>query len=295
MVEPRAAGDLDALVEAFAGELAQANVAYGHGTDNASDEAYRLVADGLRGCAPTEAARKHLAGLLERRIAERVPVPYLTRRAWFFGLDFVVAPGVMLPRSPIAEVLANGVQPWLGSAPERVLDLCCGCGALGIAAAQVFPTARVDLVDVEPLALDLARRNVCRAQLSARVVVVESDLFANLSDRRYDLILCNPPYVPTAALAALPAEFRHEPRLGLDGGRDGLAVWRRIVAELDAHLAADGVLVGEVGNGRRMFDASFPQLAAVWLDLEHVEPQADDSFGVFVAVPELRRRRATGI
>lgn len=283
---------VEALVAAFAKRLANAGLAFGHGTDNAGDEALRLVLDGLRGGALTAAARSRLEGLLERRVRERLPVPYLTGQAWFFDTCFAVGPGVMVPRSPIAEVLANGVQPWLESEPKRVLDLGCGCGALGIAAARVFPAAAVDLVDVDALALASARRNVGEAGLSARVNVVESDLFANLAERRYDLILCNPPYVPTSELDAAPAEFQHEPRLGLDGGADGLAVWRRILADLDAHLTVSGVLVGEVGNGRRAFEAAFPALAPVWLDLDHAEPQADGGFGVFVLSAELRRRLA---
>jgi len=250
------------------------------------------VLDGLREGGLTAAARRRLEGLLQRRIGERLPLPYLTGQAWFFGTRFVVGPGVMVPRSPIAEVLANRVQPWLASPPKRVLDLCCGCGALGIAAARVFPAAGVDLVDVDPLALATARRNVGDAGLSPRVSVVESDLFANLADRRYDLILCNPPYVPTAELDAAPAEFQHEPRLGLDGGADGLAVWRRIVADLDTHLTPGGVLVGEVGNGRRAFETAFAGLVPVWLDLEHADPQADGGFGVFVVAAELQRRLA---
>ena len=266
----------------FAARLERAGVAFGHGTDNALDEARRLVTDAL--ALRPELDAEGLRAMLERRVVERVPVPYLTGTAWFGGRRFEVAPGVMIPRSPMAEALARRLEPWLADEPKRVLDLCCGCGAIGITAAFAFPAATVDLVDIDAQALELAERNVGLHGAGGRVRVVESDLFANLPDARYDLILCNPPYVPTAELEGLPEEFRHEPRHGLLGGTDGLDVWRRIVAELSVHTEAGGVLVGEAGNGSAAFAAAFPELGAIWLDLDHAEPQADGSFGIFVAV-----------
>ena len=268
------------LLDDFAHRLAAAGVVFGHGTDNARDEAYRLLTD----AASEEGEADEPNALLERRIAERLPLPYLTRRAWFGGLRFDVEPGVMIPRSPIAEVLATRIQPWLTREPRRILDLCCGCGAIGILAALTFPAATVDLADIDARALACARRNAMHHGVADRVRGVQSDVFAGLGQRRYDAILCNPPYVPTAELDAAPPEFQHEPRLGLHGGSDGLDLWRRIMAGLDAHLAPDGVLVGEVGNGAAAFAEAFPELGAFWLELEQAEPQADGGFGVFVVI-----------
>ena len=280
---------IEALIDRFATRLGAAELAYGHGTDNARDEAYRLVMGGLRGRALTPASRAELDALLEQRINDRVPVPYLTGEAWLGGVCFDVPPGVMIPRSPIAAVLAAGVAPWLTGEPGRVLDLCCGTGALGILAARAFPGARVDLVDDDAGAIGAAAINIERAEIGDRAELLKSSLFDGLAGRRYDLIVCNPPYVPTAELAAAPAEFGHEPRHGLDGGRDGLAVWRRVVAGLDAFLEPGGVLLGETGNLSAAFDAAFPHLHAVWLAVDGAERQAGGDFGVFVAAGALDR------
>ena len=276
------------MIEAFAARLTNAELVFGHGTGNAVDEAYRLVADTLRGAPLTAPARRQLEIALARRIEDRLPTPYITGTAWFGDLRLRAAPGVMIPRSPIGAVLANGVKPWLEGEPKRVLDLCCGCGALGIAAALKFPGAAVDLVDIAPAALALAADNARLAGVAERTTVIESDLFAGLDGRHYDLVLCNPPYVPSAELDAAAAEFQHEPRLGLDGGVDGLATWRRIVESLHRHFAAGGVLLGEAGNLAAVFDREFPQLAAIWLHIDGAEPQADGSSGVFVSTAALR-------
>ena len=272
------------LIDAFAARLEAADVVFGHGTDNAQDEAWRLVTGILRGRRLTRALRDELEGLLERRIVDRVPVPYLTGEAIFGDLRLTIPPGVMIPRSPIGEVLAGRVRPWLGCEPRRILDLCCGSGCIGIAAAYVFRGAEVDLADDDPAAVASARENVRNTDpaVSARVEVIASDLFESLGGRLYDLILCNPPYVPTAELEDAAKEFHHEPRHGLDGGADGLDVWRRIVAEIDSYLAPEGVLVGEAGRFAGAFDAEFPNLNAVWVDLERAEPQEGGGFGVFV-------------
>lgn len=287
---------VEALIGRFAARLGVAEVAYGHGTDNARDEAYRLVMGGLRGRPLTPASRAELEALLEQRIHARVPVPYLTGEAWLGGVRFDVPPGVMIPRSPIAAVLAAGVAPWLADEPDRILDLCCGTGALGILAARAFPGAHVDLTDDDSRAIGAAAINIERAGIGDRAELLKSSLFDGLAGRRYDLIVCNPPYVPTAELAAAPAEFGHEPRHGLDGGRDGLAVWRRVVARLDEFLEPGGVLLGETGNVSTAFDAAFPHLRAVWLTVDGAERQAGGDFGVFVAAgalggPAPRRER----
>ena len=281
---------VDALIDCFAARLDEADLAYGHGTDNPRDEAYRLVTGVLRGGALTTAMRAELERLLARRIEERLPVPHLTGEAWLGGVRFAVSPGVMIPRSPIAAVLADGLAPWFDDVPRRILDLCCGVGALGILAALAFPDARVDLADDDPSALRTAAENIRNNGLGERVDVVASDLYGGLVGRRYDLIVCNPPYVPTAELDAAPAEFGHEPRHGLDGGADGLAVWRQVVAGLDDHLERDGVLLGETGNVSAAFDVAFPHLHAVWLDIDGAERQAGGDSGVFAAVGALRER-----
>lgn len=276
-----------ALVEQAATALAGAELAFGHGTNNAFDEAVRLVADSG---AHTRLA---LRALLAKRIDDRVPVPYLTGVAWLAGIRFAIRAGVVIPRSPLAQALTSGLRPWLSNPPRRVLDLCCGSGALGLVAAHMFPDAEVDLVDADATAIAVAKENAASvgAAIANRIRVIESDLFAALDGERYDLILCNPPYVPTAELDAAPPEFHHEPRHGLDGGADGLAVWRRIVPQLQAHLRRGGVLLGEAGNIGQAFDRAFPELRAVWLDLDAAEPQADGGFGVFVSSPALRGSR----
>ena len=282
-------GEVDALIDEFAAKLACTDVVFGHGTDNAGDEAYRLVTDALGDGPLTATARQCLDALLACRIDERMPLPHLTGKAWFGGMVFKVSPATMIPRSPIAEVLAGGVRPWLGAEPRRILDLCCGVGALGIVAARVFPNADVDLADDDPAALALARENAecAGAAIAKRVNVIDTDLFEGLRGR-YDLILCNPPYVPSTELDGAPPEFRHEPRHGLDGGSDGLRVWRRIVADMDDYLGHAGIMVGEAGNVAEAFDAAFPHLGAVWLALRDAERQADGGYGVFVATPALR-------
>lgn len=276
-----------ALVEQATTALAGAELAFGHGTNNAFDEAVRLVADsGTR-------TKPQLQALLAKRIDDRVPVPYLTGVAWLAGIRFAIRAGVVIPRSPLTQALTGDLRPWLANPPRRVLDLCCGSGALGLVAAHMFPDAEVDLVDADATAIAVAKENAANvgAAIANRTRVIESDLFAALDGERYDLILCNPPYVPTAELDAAPPEFHHEPRHGLDGGIDGLAVWRRIVPRLPAHLRRGGVLLGEAGNIGQAFDRAFPELRAVWLDLDAAEPQADGGFGVFVSAPALRRIR----
>ena len=275
----------------FAARLANEKVAFGQGTHDAESDAAALV-DGYlvsagiaEGETLPDGVEAALNAMLEQRIGERRPAAHLTGVAWFAGEAWHVPPGVMIPRSPMAEVLLGRVAPWLRREPASILDLCCGNGSLGLVAARSFERARVDLVDVDPTALAAAQRNLAaRAELAGRVRVVRSDLFAGLGGQLYDLVICNPPYVPTAELAAVPEEFRHEPRLGLDGGEDGLELWRRVVDGLDAHLCSGGVLLGEAGAASATFDAAFPHLGAVWLDLEQAQRQEDGSFGVFVAM-----------
>jgi ribosomal protein L3 glutamine methyltransferase len=258
--------------------FAASDLYYGHGTDNAWDEALALVRGYLRlppdkmefvlDARLTGAEREALAALIERRIEARVPVPYLTGEAYFAGRRYVVEPGVLIPRSPIGELIEAGFAPWIAQAPETILDLCSGCGCIGIACALEFPDAVVCLADSDPLANEVARRNVALHGLEARVHVIDSDLFAAFADQRFDLIVTNPPYVAAAEIAAMPSEFKHEPRHALAAGGDGLDVVRRILAEARGHLADNGVLVGEVGASAEQLVRAFATLDFVWPEFE---------------------------
>lgn len=264
-------------IEACRRRLEASNLHFGHGYPDAEAEAVALV----DAAASTADPDGMLSAWLERRIVEREPLAYLLGQCQYWGLELDVAPGVMIPRSPIGGMIAEGLVPWLRSAPNHVLDLCCGTGCLGALAAHAFTDARVDLVDVDPLAVELARRNT--AAFGDRVRVLAGDLFQPVERQRYDLILCNPPYVSTPEYETIPAEYAHEPRAGLESGTDGMDLWRRVVEALDDHLNPGGLLVGEVGNGATVFDASFPQCQPIWVELAWAEPQADGTFGVFVS------------
>ena len=264
-----------------------AGLYYGHGTDNAQDEAWYLVCGALK--LPfdldgrlldgrlTEAERQRLEQLVERRISERVPVAYLVGEAWFAGLPFNVDERVLVPRSPLAELIDVGFQPWLGDVePEHILDLCTGSGCIGIACAFAFPEARVVLSDVSADALAVARSNIERHSLSDRGTALQSDVFAGLEAQRFDLIVSNPPYVDAEDLAGMPAEYQAEPALGLGSGDDGLDITRRILQQAAGHLNEGGLLVVEVGNSGRALDEAFPELPLTWVEFER------GGHGVFV-------------
>ena len=252
---------------------------FGHGTDNALDEAAHLVLHALhlppdlsatyRECRLTYPERSQVAELLERRVSERKPAAYLTNRAWFAGLEFYVNENVLVPRSPLAELVEAGFDPWVDpEAVGRVLDLCTGSGCIGIACAVYLPEAEVDLADVSPKALEVASRNLARHRLEDRVRVLESDLFAGVGERQYDVIVSNPPYVSAAELATLAEEFRKEPQLGLAGGESGLDLVLRILCDAPDYLNEGGVLVVEVGNSAPELERRFPDLPFLWLDFE---------------------------
>ena len=269
------------LIEAFAERLAAADLAFGHGAADAEAEAALLVLGYLNAHPLDAAAPDALESLLQRRIEARIPTAYLTGRAWFAGRWFEVSPSVMIPRSPLQEMIGDGLSPWLKRPPASVLDLCCGSGALGIAAALRFPEAHVVLTDIDPAAVACAGRNIARFGLVGRVEAHMGSLFDALPRRRYDLILANPPYVGKAELERLPAEHRHEPRLGLAAGADGLDCWRSVLAEVDDWLAHDGLLAGEVGTAAPALRSAYPSLAFIWPELECAERLADGTFGVF--------------
>ena len=268
------------LITAQAARLKRAGVSFGHGTANAFDEAAWLVMwalgmsiDALESHAQDAldaAAVAKAAALIGQRIAARVPAAYLTREAWLQNVPFYIDERSIVPRSFIAELLADGegtgiLDAWLSDRTHAVLDLCTGNGSLAVIAALAYPEVVVDAADVSADALAIARINVDRHELGARITLLESDLYANVRGP-YDLILCNPPYVNARSMAALPAEYRAEPALALAGGEDGMDLVRRIVREAPDHMTADAVLVLEIGNERRHFERAFPRLEVAWLE-----------------------------
>ena len=265
----------DLVTEAHS-RLKRAPLAYGHGTTNAWDEAVYLVLYALRlppdrltpflGQSVTAAARRRALRLIDKRIRCRIPAAYLTREAWLGDFHFYVDERVIVPRSYLAELLRARLAPWIAQPAhvKRALDLCTGSGCLAVMLAKRFPAARVDAVDISRPALAVARRNVAAYRLQRRVRVLPSDLFSALDGKRYDLIVANPPYVSAKVMHKLPREYRHEPRLALAGGADGLDAVRIILREAARHLTADGLLVVEVGHNRPRFDAVFPHLPFIW-------------------------------
>jgi ribosomal protein L3 glutamine methyltransferase len=259
---------LNELIGETERRLRAARLHYGHGTDNPRDEAAFLVLRGLG--LPFDADLGQAAdpsrveALVQERIKERTPAAYLLNEAWLSGVPFYVDRRVIIPRSHIAGLLKAGLEPWQPRPLRRILDLCTGSGCLAILAARAFPLALVDAADLSAAALAVARRNVSKHRLEKRISVVRSDLFSSLGETRYDLIITNPPYVPSAAMRRLPAEYRHEPGLALAAGRNGLDVVARILASARQHLAKNGLLVCEVGDGRKAVERAFPRLPLVW-------------------------------
>ena len=259
-----------------------ARLSYGHGTSNARDEAAFLVLEALRlpihniepwlQLRPTAAERARLLTLIDGRISLRMPAPYLLGAAYMHGVRFHVDRRALIPRSFIGDMLADGALP-LGDPRrvKRILDLCTGSGCLAILAALAFPHAHVDAVDLSAGALSLARCNVATHRLGERITLYRGDLFAPVGRGRYDLIICNPPYVDDGAMAKLPPEYRYEPRLALAAGKDGLDLVRRLVDEAPRHLTKNGSLLCEVGRGRRALERAYPRLPFVWLDTEQSE------------------------
>jgi ribosomal protein L3 glutamine methyltransferase len=271
---------LVALVQAQSERLKRAGVSFGHGTTNAFDEAAWLVTwalglplDALEARGAREVSDEDTSkaeALVTRRIETRQPAAYLTGEAWLQNVPFTIDARAIVPRSYIAELLADAegagtLDAWLSDTTRRVLDLCTGNGSLAVIAAMAYPDIEVTASDISSAALELARINVSRHRLERRIAVLESDLFSAVPGS-FDLIVCNPPYVTDTSMAALPAEYRAEPALALAGGADGMDLIRRIVAEAPAHLSADAVLVLEVGHERDRFEAAFPRLECAWLE-----------------------------
>lgn len=256
----------------------EARLAFGHGTTNAYDEAAYLLLHALHlpldrlepflDARLTQPERTRVGMLLERRVDQRVPAAYITHEAWLGEFRFYVDERVLIPRSFVAELLPEGLAPFVGP-PESVataLDLATGSGCLAILLAHAYPAADVDAVDISTDALTVAQRNVADYGLADRINLIRSDMFANLARKSYDLIISNPPYVTAVAMADLPPEYRHEPRIALSGGEDGLDAVRTIIAEAPKYLNPGGTLVVEVGANRAATELAFPKLPFVWLD-----------------------------
>ncbi|MDA8786377.1 50S ribosomal protein L3 N(5)-glutamine methyltransferase [Porticoccaceae bacterium] len=263
-----------------------AQIYFGHGTTSAWDEAVYLLSHVLD--LPPDADRSLLSQVLtdqqqadiqalyQRRVSERIPAPYLTGTAWFCGLPFKVDKRVIIPRSPLAELVYNGFQPWCETEPAKVLDLCTGSGCIGIACAYAFEQAHVVLSDISVDALAVAAVNIEQHEVGNRVRALQSDLFDGLSGQRFDLIVSNPPYVDAVDLADMPDEYQHEPELALASGDDGLDFTRRLLIEAEQYLTEEGVLVVEVGNSWVALERAFAKVPFVWLEF------AEGDAGVFV-------------
>ncbi|ACR69923.1 50S ribosomal protein L3 N(5)-glutamine methyltransferase [Edwardsiella ictaluri] len=256
-----------------------AEVYYGHGTDNAWDEAVQLVLptlylpmdipEDMRSARLTLSERHRIVERVIRRINERIPVAYLTNKAWFCGHEFYVDGRVLVPRSPIGELIDNRFSGLIGHEPRNILDMCTGSGCIAIACAYAFPQAEVDAVDISSDVLAVTEHNIQQHGLEQQVTPIRSDLFRELPPLRYDLIVTNPPYVDEEDMSDLPDEFRHEPALGLAAGSDGLKLVRRILACAPDYLSDDGVLICEVGNSMVHLMAQYPELPFVWLEFDN--------------------------
>jgi ribosomal protein L3 glutamine methyltransferase len=268
------------MVRFGASQFNAADMYFGHGNTNAWDEALCIVRHVLH-LSPAEdkyvadarlleTERAQIAALFTRRIQERKPAAYLTQEAWFADLSFYVDERVLIPRSPIAEFIRQDFSPWLPQTPiTHILDMCTGSACIAIACALQFPEAQVDAVDISSDALAVAQINVSHHQVGDSVHLIQSDLFAALPQKTYDIIVCNPPYVDAEDMATLPQEYQHEPKLALAGGEDGLDLVARILKEAPAYLAPEGILMVEVGNSALAAEARFSQYPLTWLACEH--------------------------
>ncbi|HET7315296.1 50S ribosomal protein L3 N(5)-glutamine methyltransferase [Salinisphaera sp.] len=262
-----------------ASRFVAADLSFGHGSDNAIDEAAHLVLDALDldpglpdaylESTLTRAERERVIAVIERRIETRLPAPYITGSAWFADMEFFVDARVIVPRSPIAELIEHGFQPWLGHRePLAILDLCTGCGAIAIACAAAFPDARVVATDASAEALEVAAINCERHDIGPQVELVKADMFDGLPAERFDLIVTNPPYVTQGEWSGLEPEFRHEPGFAFHGDSDDLSLVERILFGASAYLVEDGLLIMEVGASAFDLEQRYPDLPVTWIDLE---------------------------
>ena len=266
------------LISAGESYLAGYPLVYGHGTDNAFDESAWLTLEAC-GISPAEPLESYDIPIssdqllrakewFEKRAVDKIPTAYLTGRAWFAGLEFLVDERALIPRSPIAELIHNHFEPWLSETPAAALDLCCGGGCIAIAMATTFPDCTVDAVDLSQDALDLAALNVEKHGLHNQVTLYQGDLLTPLPQKQYDLIVSNPPYVDAEDMNSLAAEFTYEPQMGLAAGDDGLDIVARLLREAKRYLKPDGILIIEVGNSMQAVDHRFAALDLTWLEFE---------------------------
>ncbi len=270
--------------------FSEAKLFFGHGTDNAWDEAAVLVLwsihqpweklDVILDSRLTDQEKTKIISIFDRRITERTPAAYLTGESWFAGYKFKVDQSVLVPRSPIAELIQSGFEPWLQDYPNNILDLCCGSGCIGIACAMVFDEAMVELSDISEKAIAIAEYNIAYHQLSNRVKATLSDGFESITEVKYDLIVSNPPYVDAQDFASMPQEYRAEPEIGLVSGEDGLNFTRKLLAQAADYLNENGLLVVEVGNSWPALEAAYPQVAFFWPEF------SNGGHGVFVLTRE---------
>ncbi|PCJ48177.1 MAG: 50S ribosomal protein L3 N(5)-glutamine methyltransferase [Gammaproteobacteria bacterium] len=256
----------------------KANLSFGHGTDNAWDEAVTLILDSLKmpnttdsslfDCRLTGTEKQQIVDNIEQRVNQRKPLAYITSRAWFAGHEFYVDERVLVPRSPIAELIENKFAPWLLHTPETILDLCTGGGCIAIACAMAYPDAQVDGSDLSEDALAVAQLNKEKFGLDNRCGFIQSNLFDNLHGKKYDLIISNPPYVDAVDMAMLPDEYHFEPEIGLASGQDGLDITRKILQQAAEHLTDTGILIVEVGNSAPALEEAFPDFPFTWIDFE---------------------------
>ncbi|MPW35409.1 50S ribosomal protein L3 N(5)-glutamine methyltransferase [Vibrio sp. B1Z05] len=267
-----------------------AGLFYGHGTDNAWDEAVQLILPSLYlpldvpahvlNSRLTSSERLRLVERVIKRINERTPTAYITNKAWFCGMEFFVDERVLVPRSPIGELIEHQFQPWLTGEPTRIMDMCTGSGCIAIACGHAFPDAEVDAIDISGDALEVAEQNIQDHGLEAQVTPIRSDLFRDLVQEKYDLIVSNPPYVDEEDMNSLPDEFKHEPELGLAAGTDGLKLVRRILANAPNYLTDNGILICEVGNSMVHMIEQYPNIPFTWIEFEN------GGHGVFMLTKE---------
>ncbi len=271
--------NVEQLIREIAGRFDEAQLSYGHGTDNPLDESAWLVFSALQlshenacdvyGTEVGDDQAEKLQNLATRRISERVPLAYLLNQAYFAGHEFYVDERVLVPRSPFAELIHANFSPWLVAEDVRAaVDLGTGCGCIAIAIAHEFPDASVDAVDISKAALEVAKINIEHHELGERVSAIQSDFFAALDGNLYDLIVSNPPYVDKQDMDSMPSEYRHEPALGLEAGVDGLESVHKILRDASRFLTDNGILVCEVGNSQPALEAAYPQLPFVWLEFD---------------------------